>query len=360
MALEKRMLDTTISKNRYTVFQTSAMLMHLAMILIFLWIGVRPMALINIGSVIVYVICGVLISKEKYFEMNLLFYMEVLVHSITATVLTGWNTGFAIYLFASVPIAFFFMFSHNTRKGTKIALVVSIVSVAVFIACKLETYFFEPVYSVETLKTTIVYLLNSFFSFFLLIICSFAFLNEMKNSHNKLTEKFDSLNKMASVDSLTGLYNRRSMNKLVWDAIDKGKPFSLIMCDIDDFKKVNDTYGHDCGDLVLKSVASVIKSTLRDFDVVCRWGGEEILVLVSNSNASSAAQVGERIRARVEGMNIKYGSHIVKCTLTLGVAEHDFGRSYEETITIADERLYEGKKSGKNKVVSEKIQMPSL
>ncbi|MCC8043351.1 MAG: GGDEF domain-containing protein [Oscillospiraceae bacterium] len=354
-------------RSRYSIFQIAALLMHAAMIFMFLWMGVISMAVGGIFSVISYIICGILIKYERYMAMNILFFTEVVIHNTAATVLTGWDTGFSLYFLTCVPIVFYFQFPMNMEasysfrsRGNSISVVMGILSLLLFIALRLITYFTEPMYAIVPAKALTSYLINSAFVFVFLVICSTAFMKELDYSRSKMSQKLESLNRAAGIDALTGLYNRRSFDKIVCDTVAAGSKFCFIMCDIDDFKKVNDTYGHDCGDAVLKNVAAVVKGTLREHDYVCRWGGEEILILVTGVYVSSASNIAERIRSMVEESVVKHDGQSVKCTLTLGVAQHDYKNSYEETINIADKLLYEGKSSGKNKVVSQKSQMDSI
>ena len=129
-----------------------------------------------------------------------------------------------------------------------------------------------------------------------------------------------------------------------------GRRFTMILGDIDDFKRVNDTYGHDAGDLVLVSVANTIQNTVRSNDAVCRWGGEEILILVDD-DLDSASLAAERIRKSIEQMEVAFEGKKIKVTMTFGIAESIPGYKIEHLIQQADDKLYYGKKHGKNQVV---------
>lgn len=154
------------------------------------------------------------------------------------------------------------------------------------------------------------------------------------------------------MDPLTKVFNRHKL-----PSITSGKQFtfdncdnvSILMTDIDFFKKVNDTYGHDKGDEVLKSVACVIKSCTRSNDYIIRWGGEEFVVIMPNCPINEAVNVAERIREKVAATE----NDVCPITVSLGVASYD-GVNYENAITEADKALYEAKEGGRNKVVSSK------
>ena len=128
------------------------------------------------------------------------------------------------------------------------------------------------------------------------------------------------------------------------------KPFSFLFADIDKFKNFNDTYGHECGDVVLKTVAQVVRTLLRKPDYIARWGGEEFLVVLPETSLENAELVAERIRAMVAATEFNYNGHIFKVTITLGVALFDSRLGIEHSINLADRALYRGKENGRNRV----------
>ena len=165
----------------------------------------------------------------------------------------------------------------------------------------------------------------------------------------------EELEKLAEYDSLTLLKNRRTLRSLlsrVMEQTENGDgTFSLLMCDLDNFKRFNDTYGHDCGDLILKTVANIITSNVRKDDVVFRYGGEEILVMV-RADSEVAQKIAERIRSDVENEKIGYNDSDINITLTIGMSAYRPNTSVDELIKMADRKLYIGKSNGKNQVVN--------
>lgn len=167
----------------------------------------------------------------------------------------------------------------------------------------------------------------------------------------------EELEKYVNYDTLTHLLTRRSMGNYLQAAhehAETGKTtFCLMLMDIDDFKKVNDTYGHDCGDEVLRYVASVVSTGVRKNDHVFRWGGEEILVLL-NADEAKAVAAAERIRHDIEKDAVNYRDEVnVHVTVTIGISSYHGGTSIQDMMDDADAKLYYGKRHGKNQVVSE-------
>jgi len=159
---------------------------------------------------------------------------------------------------------------------------------------------------------------------------------------------------LASVDSLTGLYNKRHFDDVFGKEVARAEQAhtacSLIVCDIDHFKKINDGYGHPAGDAVLKHVASIVKTQIRQGDTLCRVGGEEFALVLPNTPYTLAAQAAELIRQAVEGSVCEFSGTPIPATLSLGVAELAPGEIPERLYQRADERLYAAKHGGRNRV----------
>jgi len=164
------------------------------------------------------------------------------------------------------------------------------------------------------------------------------------------------LEQMATTDKLTGLTNRQAFDLLMQQALREQKrtPSSLLamLIDIDDFKRINDRMGHLAGDSVLKQVAAAIRSSLRESDIVCRWGGEEFLVLIKGTPKAEGLQLAEKIRLAVETTVFPDLKENVAVTISVGVAAHNTGEACDELIGRADQALYAAKNAGRNTVRS--------
>ncbi|MCK5896158.1 MAG: GGDEF domain-containing protein [Cocleimonas sp.] len=165
--------------------------------------------------------------------------------------------------------------------------------------------------------------------------------------------------KLSRTDPLTKLANRRYMLQLLQQeklknvCHGRNEEFALIMADIDLFKKINDSYGHSCGDHVIEIVAKIMLTSLRKMDVVARWGGEEYLLLLPKTNTVEARIVVKKIMKRINQYDFEWEGCHFNVTLTYGVTGYHVAESISDTIKRADDCLYQGKKIGRDCIVSD-------
>ncbi|MCK9491412.1 MAG: diguanylate cyclase [Sulfurimonas sp.] len=175
------------------------------------------------------------------------------------------------------------------------------------------------------------------------------------NNSIEALENIQYITNHANRDFLTGLYNRRyffeNMNEYMEDIKLSGERFAIAMLDIDFFKKINDTYGHDIGDKVIVAISEVLRTNTSYRDIVARFGGEEFCVVLKNINQYSVSEILERLRQEIEDFAFVVDSaNEVKFTISIGVAYHDDSETLEETINQADMNLYNAKQNGRNQV----------
>jgi diguanylate cyclase (GGDEF)-like protein len=190
---------------------------------------------------------------------------------------------------------------------------------------------------------------------------------EIKKEHDEITllkKKIEALEnqlkevkKEAKTDDLTNMLNKKALN----EELEKqeqffkrhGRNYSIIFFDIDHFKNVNDTYGHDAGDVILKSVGLLLNRYSRDIDIVGRFGGEEFVIIAPETDKEGARVFAEKIRKIIAKTKFMYKKTRINITISAGVAERKETNSKEETLKLADERLYKAKKGGRNRVEAE-------
>ena len=191
---------------------------------------------------------------------------------------------------------------------------------------------------------------------FVLLVC-FLSLNTTREIIQMYTIQRESI-----TDPLTGIYNRRYLDHRLEEEVSRSQrynlPFSMLMLDIDHFKRVNDTHGHQAGDLILKTFSRIILDTLRESDIVARYGGEEFLIILPNTGEPGALAMAERLRNMVEEYefalpeNKEENTRSISITVSIGVASYSSEISeYRSLIENADRALYRAKSAGRNKVV---------
>jgi diguanylate cyclase (GGDEF)-like protein len=167
-------------------------------------------------------------------------------------------------------------------------------------------------------------------------------------------QRIEALEKEALLDSLTGLVNRRfiemSLNSKLSEMVRYRSSFGVLFIDIDNFKSINDLYGHDVGDEVLKMVAKTALNTARVFDIIGRWGGEEFVGLIANVNEEQLHAIAQRHRVLIEQSNFSRLTHVIKVTVSIGAALVQPGDTMETLLKRADQAMYESKASGRNRV----------
>jgi diguanylate cyclase (GGDEF)-like protein len=177
---------------------------------------------------------------------------------------------------------------------------------------------------------------------------------DLSVSRKKLQSSLTVIREMAIHDDLTGFYNRHHLMDLIDSennrSVRTGSVFSLVMMDIDKFKNINDTYGHQTGDQVLRTFAAVIRSILRKTDYCGRYGGEEFLIVLTQTDLQAAKVFAERIRVCVENSFFPDLGPNSRVTISIGLAEYRMQEDIEKTISRADELLYKAKKGGRNRV----------
>lgn len=163
----------------------------------------------------------------------------------------------------------------------------------------------------------------------------------------------EELEKQAITDPLTSLFNRRKFNEILAYEVERNQRYksglSLIMCDIDHFKIINDKFGHDVGDEALKTFSDKISKNIREVDIFARWGGEEFMILMPNVTINNARSVAEKLRKTIESTRIKKAGNM---TVSFGVTHFNDGDTPESFVKRVDEALYKAKESGRNTVVT--------
>lgn len=261
----------------------------------------------------------------------------------------GWNIGVQHFLMVLLML---YSFSSYKKYVSKVVFAVVICGLRILLFCIYQKKI--PLWQLSSLEENIFQVLNTITIFWCISVISFIFSKDSQELEGKLIEYNNQLQQQANTDTLTGLFNRRKamdyMNFMVQNLGD-GKGFCVCICDIDFFKKVNDNYGHDFGDVVLKKIAEIFKEEMQGKNLAARWGGEEFLLLFPECNGDEAYVIVEQIRRRIKETKVQKDDLSIGITVTFGLAEYDFFNGLGATLKEADEKLYIGKEKGRDIII---------
>lgn len=344
--LEKGERQTLKYRSIYVV----CVVIHTFFIFLFSQIGLTQMVAFNIFSVIFYLL-GIILAKTtvKTPVWIVLIYFEIVGHAVLCNFMLDWSYGFALYSLMVIPISYYLAYMHPKIKNANFfCTILAVINLGLMI---LPGFF--PEREIKEFDLGLSSFVSSFnFVVSALVITTFSaiYVYEIRGTMSNLSEKNDELNFLANYDPLTKLRNRHHISDVFGDYEKGTKPFCVILGDIDDFKRINDTYSHDCGDKVLVTVSDVIRKNVGDKGVICRWGGEEILIIISGKS-DECFELMENIRLEIQNYRMSFGIKQINVTMTFGFTDYSEEMSIEKLVSIADKRLYEGKRNGKNQIV---------
>jgi diguanylate cyclase (GGDEF)-like protein len=311
-----------------------------AWILIYAWIGSPVLAALNIVSVGIYTTSYVLIRRRRNVAGVALVWFEVLAHAAIGSLLIGWESGFHYFLLLFIPSI---VIGSARRVGVALVLVLLLFYLGLDAMCAA----LGPLTPLPSYALRIAKWLNVGLIFGMFYSMTAFYRATVLSAEQRLLEQ-------ATTDPLTGLANRsffqaRAEAEIARSARSK-EPLALMLADVDFFKQINDQAGHDAGDKVLVHLASLMKENLRDMDVLARWGGEEFLALLPNTDMAQAAAVAERIRAAIAAASVEHGNKPIGITMSFGIAQVHGAQDLQAATTRADRALYKSKQNGRNQV----------
>ncbi len=333
----------------YSFSNISCLCAHVAYLIMFYILGVRELFLFNIFSVAFYLTLEVIIILGKSGPFFLyLALIEIIVHAAVATHFLGWQPDFAMFFILIIPATFL-----TYTQRIYIPFIISGVSMGLFLYYKITMdydadvkYVFEDNGIIKAIQ-----IMNAVIGVFVMLTggVSNIFIREYKEF--QIVDQRETFKRLASIDPLTNLFNRRAMNEHIREIRRNTSPRSKYVIgigDIDNFKRINDTYGHDVGDKVLVYVSNLFISNIPDDGYAARWGGEEFLFIIPEASIEKGVafteQIHKSLRAHVfEIDDVEFG-----VTMTFGISTGKPVDKIDNVITTADQRLYKGKNNGKN------------
>ncbi|MBI2733425.1 MAG: GGDEF domain-containing protein [Aquabacterium sp.] len=340
-------LTPSVASDSFKLLLSSGCLLagvtHMAFGVLFYQAKVLPMAQVNIASVLIYVLAILLLRHDRVALALFMVIAEVAAHAVLAVIAVGWESGFHYYLLIVIPV---YLVNQVNKWPFKIGFATFIG--AAYVALDWYWRKAEPAYQMDLGTLAYLHRFN--------LVTTIAILSGLTVLYvHLINQAEDRLHELATTDSLTGLLNRRSMLAALSheQAVRQRQPHDtcVLLVDIDHFKKLNDSYGHNMGDWALKAVAEVLEAGVRDMDLVARWGGEEFLIVLPFASRDTALAVAERLRTAISDLRFPSKDHTLRVSATLGLAELRADERVDQAIQRADAALYRGKDNGRNQVV---------
>ena len=296
----------------------------------------------SIPTSFIYIVGYFLIAKHKMLMYVRMVFSWLTLYMCVTTVCLGYAYGFHLYCFSMIPISFITEYmAYKMHTNSIKAMYFSVGVTVLYLLSTGYVAYFGAVYQRDQKYAAVFWLFNAVTVLGFLTFYTNYLVRTIINSEEKLRQ-------IALYDRLTGLYNRHYMTGFLGKTEEESRAH-LAMADIDDFKKINDIYGHNAGDHVLKTVSEKMKSCCGGC-TVSRWGGEEFLIFIPASETDPEGLI-EGLRSSIASENVCYDGSEIAVTITAGIASRQQGQSIDKWIQSADSRLYEGKHSGKNRVV---------
>lgn len=301
----------------------------------------------------VILICGAVVKTLCVDRMSV--NQNLIVHSVLTVLWCGWY----IYTFGwnsggqhlLLPLLMLIFFSVFVKPMYKIVGFVLLVVIRMVLFYYTQTH--EPIIALATGMSVVYQTLNSLFLFVIVALNCIVFSTNIQETERQLLLDNQELHREAETDPLTELPNRRSLidEMTLYMRENPDGQFCVAIADIDFFKRVNDTYGHACGDETLKRLAKCFRDEAQGHYRCGRWGGEEFCLFFPGMNLDQAGDVMRTVAIKVGYLRIEYGENTIQITITAGVEEYDFKSDLDVIIEQADRKLYLGKSSGRNCVI---------
>lgn len=320
----------------------AAAMTHAAFGVLFYALGAWMLAWVNVGSVALFLGSYGLIRGRHNNLAVVCIFLEIFGHAGLAVRMIGWDSGFHYYLMLVAPVV---VMSNLRKTATKLAMVASVCAFYVLLDATMRTV--PPLHGLSDSVLGALRYFNMVVTFALLTYLAMLYLSLVKKAEKQLLV-------MAATDPLTKLYNRRRITEIIEYEITRSKrvprTMAFLLGDIDHFKAINDHFGHEGGDQVLIEVSQALRAAVREQDSVGRWGGEEFLVVLPNTELDGAVLVAERIRNALDQLQVMAAGKPITVTMTLGLATCAEGENLETAIGRADAALYRGKAAGRNRL----------
>ena len=333
-----------LANKKNTVFLSTCLYVHVTAFMYYMYYGATYLAIVNVLSSALYII--LLITAKSGNERNIMIaFLEIMIYSVICELLTVGSCGFIYYPLGMVAVIFHLVSTTRAKKtllqvmsiiGTFIIYLIDITNYVPIKNIAIDLGYHKPFIVFANLLVTVI----------TMVYVSYLYITEQEQNRAILEYNINH-------DQLTGLYNRRYFYSAIETIKRSTKEFSLAMVDLDNFKKINDTYGHEVGDAVLKDLSEILMSSMGENDIAVRWGGEEFILFMPGADIDSAEKKLEKMQTKIREHQVNFAGKSISFTATIGLACGDDLQKYEQVINTADQMLYYGKNNGKNRIIKE-------
>lgn len=332
-----------LSQKKTLFFLIMCLMVHAFNAILFYCLGLVPFAALNIFSTVFYAVILQLFKKNTDFYI-IFTYFEIITFSFISELFASGAFCYIFYVVGMISAVFYLLPPKKRMKHIFQGIGIIYALVIYYIYMKKICLFPEYALIVEVYKGRIGFL-NLCITLFTLFYVSNLYFFEMNAARDTLTY-------CSNHDLMTGLFNRRFFEHIMQrNKSENENEYTIAIFDIDDFKKVNDTYGHEAGDCVLKTVSKILEEDACEDHVTVRWGGEEFILYMPQTGENEAYEHLESLCSKIRGSTVEYSEHKIKVTVTVGMCTGKDLTDYENIIRQADDKLYWGKRNGKNRVV---------
>ncbi len=312
--------------------------------IVFIKYQVNVLSTVVIINFILSTTSYLLIHKRKLYIWVCIVYFICMDIMTTGAIALGFGYGFQYFSISLITLSFYIYYIGKKLFKQKFDpfLCTTFITIILYFVSYSVNQKYGSLYEINPVMERIFFTYNSITVFTVLISYMALYIRTIFQKEKKLEQ-------MALMDKLTGLYNRHYLISYIEEIQSKDiNDYWVAIIDIDNFKKVNDIYGHNCGDHVLKTIALTIKSVC-DKSTICRWGGEEFVILAHQSDQK--VQILETLRVQIASTLIRYDDQELSVTVTIGTEKYSDKYNTDQWIDSADSKLYIGKNNGKNQVV---------
>ena len=342
---DENKIKMTVNKFIFSL-DIALIILHMLFLPLYIYTSSSILIIYSSIAIIFYIWYFDLCIKRPILFSNIAF-IEILIHMILSVNIFGWNAGFQNWTYGLVCAFFLPAVDPVNSSKHKRPIIVGILFIATyyFLLMYLNVFNKNTCANLNDVMTELVFCINTLLSFLAILTFSYFYTSIKKYETEELVKKAD-------FDELTLLYNRRAIKEILNEKIKNKAKFNLAILDIDFFKKVNDAFGHNVGDFILKEIALKLKE-LTKYDIICsRYGGEEFLIVSPNNMSEKMfIEILQDLRKNIQNTDFNNKKFIIKITVSIGISKYCCKKSLQKTIETADRHLYKAKNTGRNKVV---------